>query len=158
MAEEKIAILRSTRPLRRIKSKGGRTYEAIDPAALARLTDHFDLIIIGSTASEDLYRRFYSHLTGQGKEKFRLYSKSFFSQFSGGGRVLGKKKDEKDEGWKEILKTNKIKYELTRRVFGQDFRYHIEDFSWKDMPEFVTDERVTFVDSSSDIVGERVAP
>jgi len=157
MAEKRIAILRSTKPLRRIKSKGGRTYEAIDPIALARLTDGFDLVIIGSTASEELYRRFYAYLTAHGKEKFRMYSKSFFSQFAGGTGLFGKKRDEKDEGWKEILKTNRIKYELTRRVFGEDFRYHIEDFNWKDMPEFVTDERVTFIDSPSDITGERIA-
>jgi hypothetical protein len=154
MAKGKIAILRSTRPLRRLKSRAGRTYEAIDPKALARLTDRFALIIIGSTASEELYRRFYSYLTAHGKEKFKMYSKSFFENFVGGGGLFGKKKDEKDEGWKEILKSNRVKYELTRRVFGSDFRYHIEDFNWREMPEFVTDERVKFIDEASDIFEE----
>jgi hypothetical protein len=157
MAIDKIAILRSTKPLRMLKSKRGRVYESIDPKALGKLTDHFDLIIIGSTASDELYKRIYSQLTGKGKDKFRMYSKSYFSEFGGAG-LFGRKKDEKNEGWKEIFKTNRIKYELTRRVFGQDFRYHFEDFDWKEMEHFVTDERVTFVDNASHIPGMERSP
>lgn len=158
MAINKIAILGSTKPIRKLKSKGGRVYEAIDPKALARLTDHFDLVIIGSTASDELYRRVYAHLTAHGREKFRMYSKSFFKDFAGGAGILSKKKDEKDEGWKEILKTNKIRYELTRRVFGEDFRYHYVDFSYEDLQHFVTDERVSFIESEDDIPGAKEIP
>ena len=157
MTIDKIAILRSTKPLRMLKSKRGRIYEAIDPRALAKLTDQFDLIIIGSTASDELYKRIFSQLTAKGKEKFRMYSKSYFTEFGGSG-LLAKKKDEKNEGWKEIFKVNRIKYELTRRVFGQDFRYHFEDFDWKEISHFVTDERVTFVDNANDIPGVERQP
>jgi len=157
---EKIAILTTTKPLRRIKSKAGRVYEAVDARACMALATAFDLIIVGSTASDELYRRIYSHLTVKSRQKFRMYSKSFFSEFAQhkGFLFTRRRKDERDAGWQEILKRNRVRYELTRKVFGEDFRYHIEDFNWRNIDKFITDPRVTVIKEATDIPNFRPTP
>ncbi len=157
---EKIAILPTTRPLRRFKNKVGRVYEVVDAKACMALVTAFDIIIVGSTASDELYRRIYSYLTVKSRQKFRMYSKTFFSEFAQRRGFLLKRKpgDERDFGWQEILKRNRVRYELSRKVFGEDFRYHIEEFNWRNIDKFITDPRVTVVREATDIPSFRPSP
>ena len=151
--EEKIAILTTTKPLRRLRSKVGRVYEAVDPRACMALATQFEVIIVGSTASEELYRRIFAFLTVKAREKFRMYSKSFFDEFARPRGILfhRKESDERDAGWQEILKRNKIRFELSRKLFGEDFRYHIEEFNWRNIEHFITDKSAKVIKEPTDI-------
>lgn len=140
----RIAILVSTRPLRITVTKRGRTKEKFNSQAAMELAQRFDVIIVGSTASDAVFEYMIRHLTAGMREKFRFYNRSFFESYEGRS-LLGRSKDERSDGWKAILRENGIEHELTARVLGDDFEYHTKPFDWQEIGDFITDRRVSLV-------------
>ncbi|MFH0964618.1 MAG: hypothetical protein V2A58_11490 [Planctomycetota bacterium] len=140
-----IAILTSTRPVCRDVQRpgGGIAKRAIDPRACAALAQKFDLVIIGSAASDKVYDRIAQNVTGSLRPKFRFYSKTYFDKFAGSAKTQND--EELDAGWKQILKTNKIFFLTDREVVNEDFSTSFEKFDWRKIRQFLSDERVTVI-------------
>ena len=141
---EKIAILTSTRPLRERTQEIGRTVETLSPRKCSALADEYDLIIVGSRASDDFYERIKAALPRKVREKFRLYSRSFFDRFKRMGGVPVEY-DNRDEGWKEILQANGVSFVTEARLLGSSYMYEERSFHWTDLAGFVRDDRVTVI-------------
>lgn len=139
---EKIAILTSTRPLRERTQEIGRTVETLSPRKCSALADEYDLIIVGSRASDDFYERIKSALPRKVLEKFRLYSRSFFDRFKRTGGVPVEY-DNRDEGWKEILQANGVSFVAEARLLTGNYMQEERIFHWTDLAEFIRDDRVT---------------
>ena len=77
----KIAILTSTRPLRERSIDVGREIEMLSPKKCSELAAQYDLIILGSRASDDFYERIRASLPKKVLDKFHLYSRGFFERF-----------------------------------------------------------------------------
>jgi len=144
VAVRKIAILTSTRPLRERTREIGRTVETLSPRKCTALAEEYDLIIVGSRASDDFYERIKSALPRKVLEKFRLYSRSFFNRFKRMGGVPAEY-DNRDEGWKEILQANGISFVTETRLLGSSYAYEERSFHWTDLADFIRDERVTVI-------------
>ena len=142
-----IAILTSTRPVCRDIQRpgGGIPKRTIDTRACGALGAKFDLVIVGSAASEKVYDRIAQNITGSIRQKFRFYSKTFFDKFAGSAKTQDD--DELNAGWKQILKINKIFVLTDREVVNEDFSTSFEKFDWNKIHQFVTDERVTVITS-----------
>ena len=141
---QKIAVLTSTRPLRERTQEIGRTVETLSPIKCTRLAQDYELVIIGSRASDDFFERIKGALSLKMRGKFRLYSRSFFNRFKRPGTVPNEY-DNRDEGWQEILRANGITFVTRARVLGDGFKYAESIFRWSRLTDFVTDERVTFI-------------
>ncbi len=140
----KIAILTSTRPLRERSMEIGREVETLSPKKVAALTEEYDLVIIGSRASDDFYDRIRSSLPRRVLDKLRLYSRGFFDRFKRHGE-LPSEYDDRDEGWKEILQANGIGFVAMARIVSRDFRSAEVPFRWKHLDQFLRDDRVTLI-------------
>ena len=140
----KIAILPSTKPLRIKESVDRATRERLNPAACGDLAKNYDMVIIGSTASDELFRQIVESIPKASREHFKLYSRSYFRK-SKGASLKGKGQDVRDDAWKEILKENAIEFQESRKVVDENFRTVTREFTWKDLKEFITDERVEVV-------------
>ena len=138
----KIAVLTSTRPVRERIQEIGRTVETLSPRKCADLAGEYDLVIIGSRASDDFYERIKSALPRRTLEKFRLYSRSFFNRFRRRGTVPAEY-DDRDEGWKEILQANGIQFVTQATSLTGDYTYDEQTFHWTRLADFVRDDRVT---------------
>jgi len=139
-----IAVLTSTRPVCRELARpgGGIPKRGIDARALTALGQKYGLVIIGSGSSDKVYDHIALALPSGMRQKFRLYSRSFFDGF---GRP-GQDSDQSfDAGWKDILKSNKIFFVTEREVVNEDFSTSFESFSWCKMNQFISDERVTVI-------------
>jgi hypothetical protein len=140
----KIAVLTTTRPLRERSNEMGREVEALSPRKCTALAEEYDLIIIGSRASDDFYDRIRSSLPRKVLEKFRMYPRSFFDRFKRPGSVSGEH-DDRDEGWKEVLRTNGINFLPSARMMGDNFRSGDQPFHWQRIADFIRDDRVTVI-------------
>jgi len=143
LAERKIAILTSTKPLRGRFMEGGRQVERLDPSRLMMLADAFDLIIIGSRAHEDFYARMKRALSRKVRRKFVLYSRTFFDRFTHTQDLAGPVND-RDEGWKEILRENGIDFvgEITIRLDEGT-----KAFCWTEIEQFLQDGRTKVIEA-----------
>jgi len=140
----KIAILTTTKPLRQSVQEIGRTVETLSPSKCRDLAEQYDVIIIGSRASDDFFERIKSALSRKLLEKFQLYPRSFFDRFKRRGDEASNY-DDRDEGWKEILKANQISFLTTARVIGSDFKTDERTFHWTRLADFIRDKRVTVI-------------
>ncbi len=140
----KIAILTSTRPLRERSMEIGREVEALSPKKCAELAEGYDLIIIGSRASDDFFERIRGSLPKKALDRFRLYSRGFFDRFKRRG-ALPSEYDDRDEGWKEILRANGVNFVAVARLVADDFRSADVPFHWTHLDRFIRDDRVTVV-------------
>lgn len=150
MADKKIAILTSTKPLRGHFVEGGREIERLDPSRLMALTELFDTIIIGSRAHNDFYTRIRQALSRKLRRKFIFYPRAFFNRFVYTQKLSGPV-DDRDEGWKEILRANNINFVLEITVGLDEFHDGIKTFHWTEIELFLRDDRVT-------VVGENLLP
>jgi len=143
-----IALLTSTRPICRDipRAGGGAPKRSIDPRACTTLGQKFDLVIIGSAASDKVYDRITQGLPAGLRKKFRFYSRAFFDKFADSTHV-GLAEEGLSAGWKQILKTNRIFFVTEREVVNEDFSTSFENFHWKKMRHFINDERVVIIDS-----------
>ena len=117
----KIAVLTSTRPLRQLTQEIGRSVETLSAKKCNALAQEYDLVIVGSRASDDFYERIKSALPRKMRDRFRLYSRSFFERFKRRGSVPSEY-DDRDEGWKEILKANDINFVTNAKLLGNDYK------------------------------------
>jgi hypothetical protein len=140
----RIAILTSTRPLRVTTTRRNRTKERFNSAAALELAERFDVILVGSTASDSVFEYIGRHLTAGMRQKFHFYNRTYFESYAGRS-LLGKSKDERSEGWRAILRENGIEHELTAKVLGDDFEYHSKPFDWTEIGDFISDKRVMLV-------------
>jgi hypothetical protein len=108
------------------------------------LAKNYDTVIIGSTASDKFFHQISETIPPEARENFKLYSRSYFRNFPGArtGGGPDKTKDIRDNAWKAILKENSIKFQETCKVVDENFRTVTQEFSWKQLKEYVTDERV----------------
>ncbi len=144
MADKKIAILTSTKPLRGFFIEGGREVERLDPSRLMVLTELFDTIIIGSRAHDDFYTRIRQALSRKLRRKFIFYPRAFFNRFVYTQKLSGPVND-RDEGWKEILRVNDINFVPEITVGLDEFHDGIKTFRWTEIELFLRDDRVTVV-------------
>jgi hypothetical protein len=140
----KIAVLTSTRPLRDRVMEAGREVETLSVKKLAALAEEYDLVIIGSRASDELFDRIEGSLPRTLAEKLRLYSRGFFDRFKRSG-ALPSAYDDRDEGWKEILTANGINFVSVARLVGGNFRSQDTAFRWGRLDRFIRDDRVTVI-------------
>ena len=151
LANVRIAILTSTRPLRKRFLESGREVERLDPSRLVKLADVFGTIIIGSRAHEDFYLRMRRALPRKLRRKFIFYARSFFDRFVNSQQLSGPV-DDRDEGWKEILRLNKINFVAEINVQHSEgsprgsARGGTKTFRWTDIEQFIRDARITVID------------
>jgi len=146
MAVRKIAVLTSTRPLRQRIQEIGRSVETLSPTKCQALAQEYDLIILGSRASDDFFERIKSALPRRILEKFRLYPRSFFNRFKNPGTIPSEF-DDRDQGWQEILRANGIPFVTHARVLRDDYTYDERRFHWTRLADFIQDDRVTVISS-----------
>ena len=141
---ERIAILTSTRALcKEIARPGHNPKRTIDARACVALAEKFDLVIVGSGASDKVYQHISQALPVHLGHKFRLYSRPDFLTLSKSTREF----DEQafNTGWMHILKENGVFFIPEREVVGEDYTTSFETFSGKNIRDFVVDERVTVI-------------
>ena len=73
----KIAILPTSKPLRLQVVKRGKVKQVLNGKMIGDLAAGYDLVIIGSTASDEFYEYLYNYLPLNQRAKFRLYGRSF---------------------------------------------------------------------------------
>jgi len=147
---ERIAILTSTRPLRIVERRGGRERQVIDPKACMELALRFSLVIIASRASDRVFERIAQSITSNLRRKFRFYSRTYFNEFTGGDEVTD---PPMNKAWLEILKHNHIIFDMQAKIIGEDFSVSYQEFDWKNLKPFITDERVVFIETHEQIFG-----
>ena len=140
----KIVVVTSTRPLRDRVMEAGREVETLSVKKLAALTEEYDLVIIGSRASDELFERIRASLPRTLADKLRLYSRGFFDRFKHSG-ALPSEYDDRDEGWREILTANGINFVTSARLVGDNFRSRDTAFRWTQIDRFIRDDRVTVI-------------
>ncbi len=140
----KIAVLTTTRPLRDRVIAMGRETETLSPKKLAALAEEYDLVIIGSRASDEFFERIQGVLPKRLADRLRLYPRGYFDRFKRSGS-LPTEYDERDDGWKEILKSNGINFVGVARLMGGDFRNQDSPFRWTHIDRFIRDDRVTLI-------------
>jgi len=138
----RIAILTSTRPIRQRLQEIGRTVETLDPRKCQMLAQQYDVIILGSRASDVFYQRIKSTLPRGIRDKFRFYSRSYFESFKRRGN-LPSEFDDRTEGWKQILEANEISFVKRARVLQNDLTEEEQNFHWRNLSDFIRDKRVT---------------
>jgi len=154
MSTTKIAILTSTKPLRRPVMRSGRQLEVIDPRTLMNLAAKFDLVIIASGASEKFYEQIRSSITLKAQPVFKMYSKEFFDRFAGSFVPPEERAGGTSKAWQQILKDNHVQFELQRKVVSGNYDVSFDDFNVDSLAAFISDPRVEFIDSREDIVAQ----
>ena len=137
----KIAILPTSKPLRLQVVKRGKVKQVLNGKMIGDLAAGYDLVIIGSTASDEFYEYLYKYLPINQRPKFRLYGRSFFTSQPSVDET-DQPTDQRSMGWMAILKENRINYESVRKTMGDDLLPRIEPFNWSNMADFIHDERV----------------
>ena len=145
----RIAILTSTKPLRTRTQEGRHTVETMEAGRLQKLADRFDLVIIGSKASDDFFKLMRHSLPKKVADKFRLYARSYFARFKRGG-LMPTQEDSGDEGWREILRENDVEFVEEARVLQEDHTYAELPFTWRRLKDFIRDDRVTLIQGPED--------
>lgn len=144
MAKRRIVVLTSTKPLRERVQDIGRTVEVLSPQKCADLAEKFDMIIIGSRASDDFFEGIKQALPRKLLVKFRLYSRSFFNRYRMPG-TIPTGQDNRDQGWQEILRANKVPFVTNARILGDDYKYTEKTFRWKNIEAFITDPDIVIM-------------
>jgi len=137
----KYAILPTSKPLRSQIVKHGKTKQVLNGKILGDLAASYDLIIIGSTASDEFYQYLYNYLPIHHRSKFRLYGRSFFTA-QPNPEDTEEGTDQRSSGWMQILTENRINFETIRKTMGADLLPKMEHFSWENMEDFILDDRV----------------
>ena len=148
--QEKIAVLTSTSPLRMLEQHAGRDRQTIDPKACMELAQRFTLIIIGSRSSDKVFDRIARSISAGARLKFRFYSRTFFDQYEtpAEGELT---QSAMNKAWLEILKMNRIIFDLQAKIIGGDYSVKYEDFDWTRLSAFIADRRVTFIGTRDDV-------
>ncbi len=146
----KIAILPTSKPLRAEVVKRGKRRQTLNGRVIGDLAAHYDVIIIGSTASDQFYEYVYNHLPLQQRSRLRLYGRSFFANQPTEDSSDGIN-DPRTVGCMEILTETHIMFETLRKTMGPDLLPRMEHFSWENMEEFILDDRVEVLKSADDI-------
>ncbi len=141
---DKIAILVSTAPLRKTTTRHGVTKQRLNLDACLELGRRFDVVIVGSLSSDEVFAYIERHLPPEIRPVFRLYPRSFFHQFRT-DEVAQATNDPRDAAWQQILSENGVAFEVLRSRLGSDNRYEQKKFAWNNLSAFVTDPRVTLV-------------
>lgn len=140
----RIAILTTSKPLRTQVVKRGKVKQILNGKMLGELGSNYDMVIIGSTASDEFYEYLNKFLPLQQRSRFRLYGRSFFSnqpQVDENQDPI----DQRSMGWMTILKENRINFEPVRKTMGEDLLPRIENFNWQHMAAFILDDRVEVI-------------
>ena len=143
-AAQRIAILTSTAPLRKTGTFQGVARQRFNMEAALELAMRYDLVIVGSLSSDDVFQYIAEHLPPHVKPKFKFYNRTFFHQYKT-DEVLEKTDDPRNAGWEQILKEHGVRYEVLRSLIGEDFRHRQLRFAWDNMTEFIMDRRVVLV-------------
>jgi hypothetical protein len=138
VASPRIAILTSTTALRKTSSRNGISQQRMNVEAALKLSEEFDVVIVGSTAADEVFEYLGSHLPRQSRQKFRFYSRSYFKT----QKPLFPGDDGRNSGWQNILLENQIPFE--QEVDDQERRDTVT-FNWRAIDKFVRSNRVTFV-------------
>ena len=112
----KFAILPTSKPLRSQVVKHGKAKQVLNGKILGDLAANYDLVIIGSTASDEFYQYLYNYLPLNHRSKFRLYGRSFFT-----GQPVPEDEntpDQRSAGWMQILTENHINFDTIRKTMG----------------------------------------
>jgi hypothetical protein len=145
-----IAILPTSKPLRIEVIKRGKRKQALNGKVIGELAAHFDLIICGSTASDQFYEFLFNSLPLNQRARFRLYGRSFFASQP----IEENPQDIRDPrslGWMEILTENHINFEMVRKAMGSDLLPRMESFNWENMEDFILDGRVKVLRTEQEI-------
>ncbi len=137
----RIAILPTSKPLRAQVVKRGKAKQVLNGKILGDLAANYDLVIIGSTASDEFYQYLYNYLPINHRSKFRLYGRSFFTAQPVPEEV-DDATDQRSTGWMQILAENHINFETVRKTMGSDLLPRMEHFNWQNMEGFIMDDRV----------------
>jgi hypothetical protein len=140
----RIAILTTSRPLRTQVVKRGKVKQVLNGKMLGDLGSNYDVVIIGSTASDEFYEYLNKILPLNQRSRFRLYGRSFFTAQP----QVDENNDPADQrsmGWMTILKENRINFEPVRKTMGDDLLPRIENFNWQNMAAFILDDRVEVI-------------
>ena len=140
----KIAILRSTSPLRKTSSRAGVTKQRLNLDVCLQLAEIFDVVILGSAAADEVYQHIAENLPRAARMKFRLYSRSFFT----GHRAGEEGDDGRNAGWAAILAENRVAFEPIITMPKADRTAVQVKFDWRLMEDFITDPNVQFVSGS----------
>ena len=153
MTPKKIAILSSTKPLRKPVLHGGHEMEALGPDTIMSLAAKFDMVIMGSEASEKVYEMIRESLPLRSRSVLKSYSRQYFEEFTGGRSAPA---DQRAQGlnqvWQMILKENHIQYENRRKVILPTGEPSVREFDAKELEAFVGDPRVVFIKSREQIL------
>ena len=144
----KIAILPTSKPLRTQIVRRGKSKQVLNGKILGDLAARYDVVIIGSTASDEFYQYLYNYLPIHHRSKFRLYGRSFFTGIEAaeeGDDIM----DQRSAGWLQILKENHINFESIRKTMGEDLLPRMEHFTWQNMEAFILDNRVEVLTEKS---------
>lgn len=137
----KIAILSSSKPLRTQVVKRGKTKQVLNGKVVGDLAANYDLVIIGSTASDEFYQYLYNYLPIHNRSKFRMYGRSFFTT-QPIPEETDEVQDQRSQGWMQILKENHVNFDSIRKTMGEDLLPRMEHFTWQNMEGFIADDRV----------------
>ncbi len=148
----KIAILPTSKPLRMEVIKRGKRRQTLNGKVIGDLAAKYDMVIIGSTASDQFYEYLFNTLPLHQRAKFRLYGRSFFANQS--TEVSDDEiADQRSRGWAEILTENHIAFETVRKTMGSDLLPRMERFTWERMEDFIQDSRVDVLRTIEQISG-----
>lgn len=140
----RIAILTTSKPLRLQIVKRGKVKQVLNGRMIGDLASNYDLVIIGSTASDEFYEYLNKSLPLNQRPKFRLYGRSFFTnqpQVDENNEPA----DQRSIGWMSILRENRINFETIRKTMGEDLLPRMEQFTWQTMAGFISDDRVEVI-------------
>lgn len=138
MAAPKIAILTSTTALRKTSSRNGISQQRMNVDIALKLSEDFDIVIVGSSAADEVYEYLGSHLPRQNRQKFRFYARSFFKT----QKPSGPGDDGRNSGWQSILLENQVPFE--REIEDPESRNPVP-FNWRAIDKFIRSSKVTFV-------------
>lgn len=147
----RIAILPSSKPLRIEVVKKGKRKQALNGKVIGELAAGYDLIICGSTASDQFYEFLFNSLPLNQRAKFRMYGRSFFANQPTESQE-GELQDARSLGWMEILKENHVNFDTVRKAMGEDLLPRMEHFNWENMEDFIIDDRVAVMKSIDEIL------
>jgi hypothetical protein len=141
-----IAILTSTSPLRKTSTRHGVTKQRLNFQLCGELVTKFDVIIVGSTAPDEVFAHVARNLPKEMRSRFRFYNRSFFRSFlTKSTSRASSKVDPRDAGWEEILAESKISFEPIRSLPAAGSGSLSNRFDWRNMGDFITDTRVTLI-------------
>ncbi len=138
MPAHRVAILTSTTALRKTSSRNGISQQRMNVDAALKLSNDFDVVIVGSTAADEVFEYLGSHLPRTSRQKFRFYARSFFKM----QKPLGPGDDGRNGGWQNILKDNQIPFDPEA---SDPQTQEPVPFNWRNIDQYIRSSKVTFV-------------